>query len=74
MKITWLGHSAFRIDFAGAVLMIDPFLSASPSFTGDVAAASNGCTHIALSHGHDDHIGDTVEIAKANEATVISCF
>ncbi len=74
MKITWLGHSAFRIDLADAVLMIDPFLSGSPSFTGDVAAAAKGCTHIALSHGHDDHIGDTVDIAKANDATVIACF
>jgi len=74
MRITWLGHSAFRIDFAGAVLMIDPFLSGSPSFTGDPAAAAKGATHIALTHGHDDHIGDTVDIAKANGATVIACF
>ena len=74
MKITWLGHSAVRLDLSGAVVMIDPFLSGSPTFEGDVAQASAGCTHIALTHGHDDHIGDTVEIAKATGATVIACF
>jgi L-ascorbate metabolism protein UlaG (beta-lactamase superfamily) len=74
MKITWLGHSAFRIDFSGAVLMIDPFLSGSPTFNGDVGEVSRGCTHIALTHGHDDHIGDTVDIARATGATLIACF
>jgi L-ascorbate metabolism protein UlaG (beta-lactamase superfamily) len=74
MKLTWLGHSAFRIELPDAVILIDPFLSGNPKFTGAVAQASEGTTHIILTHGHDDHVGDTVEIAKATGAQLISNF
>jgi len=74
MKITWFGHSAYRIDMNGAVLLIDPFLSGSPVFDGSVEEASNGCTHVALTHGHDDHIGDAADICKSNNAQLIANF
>ena len=74
MNLIWLGHSAFRIETGGSVILIDPFLSGNPKFTGDVAQASTGATHIVLTHGHDDHVGDTVAIAKATGAQVISNF
>ncbi|MBX2806766.1 MAG: metal-dependent hydrolase [Hyphomicrobiales bacterium] len=74
MKLTWYGHSAFRIETGGKTLLIDPFLSGSPTFTGSVEDASAGCTHILLSHGHDDHVGDTVEIAGRTGATLIATF
>ncbi len=65
MKIIWLGHAAFRIETAKAKILIDPFLTHSPTFAGqDVKAATEGVTHILLTHGHGDHVGDTVEIAK----------
>lgn len=74
MKITWFGHSAFRIDTSSAVILIDPFLTGNPFFKGDVAEAAKGCTHIVLTHGHYDHVGDTVDIAKNTGATVIAIF
>lgn len=74
MKLIWLGHSCFRIETGGAVILIDPFLSGNPKFTGDVAQATAGTTHILLTHGHDDHIGDTVKIAKSTGAQLISNF
>ncbi len=74
MKLVWLGHSAFRIELPEAVILIDPFLSGNPKFKGSVAEASKGTTHIILSHGHDDHVGDAAAIAKATGAQVISNF
>jgi len=73
MKITWFGHSAFRVDIAGASIMIDPFIG-NPTFKGDQKAAYKGATHVVLTHGHDDHIGSTVEICKATGATLIANF
>ncbi len=74
MKLIWLGHSAFRIELPDAVILIDPFLSGNPKFTGTVQEASRGVTHIVLTHGHDDHVGDTADIAKATGAQIISNF
>jgi L-ascorbate metabolism protein UlaG (beta-lactamase superfamily) len=71
MKLTWFGHSAFRVEYAGAVIMLDPFI-ANPTFKGDVKAAYAGATHVMLSHGHNDHIGSTVEICKATGALLIA--
>jgi L-ascorbate metabolism protein UlaG (beta-lactamase superfamily) len=73
MKITWFGHSAFRVDITGAAIMIDPFIG-NPTFKGDQKAAYKGATHVVLTHGHDDHIGSTVEICKATGATLIANF
>lgn len=65
MQITWLGHSGFRIELEGAVLLIDPWLSGNPMFPPEArAAALSGATHVLLTHGHGDHSGDAVAIAK----------
>lgn len=73
MKLTWFGHSAFRVDYADAVVMIDPFLD-NPTFKGDRKAAYAGATHVVLTHGHDDHVGSTVEICKQTGATLVANF
>ena len=72
MQITWYGHSAFRLDFAGKAVLIDPFFTGNPAFVSDKAAAIKGVSHIVLTHGHGDHVGDTLDIAKQNGATVTS--
>ena len=70
MQITWYGHSAFRLDFGGTAVLIDPFFTGNPAFVSDKAAAIKDVTHVLLTHGHGDHVGDTVDIAKSNGATV----
>ncbi len=74
MQITWYGHSAFRLDFGGHAVLLDPFFAGNPTFPGDRAGAIKGVTHIALTHGHDDHLGDTLDIAKETGATVIANY
>ena len=72
MKITWFGHSAFRLEFGNAVVLIDPFLTGNSTFTGTVEEASRGATHVVLTHGHGDHTGDTASICKATGAKLVA--
>ncbi len=77
MKITWFGHSCFRIETGSSVLLIDPFLKGNPSFEKSGVSwedATSGVTHVALTHGHDDHIGDAGEICKVRDATLFAVF
>ncbi|MBE9604582.1 metal-dependent hydrolase [Acetobacteraceae bacterium H6797] len=71
MKVIWLGHAAYRLEFGNAVVLIDPFLGGNGSFKGDIETATAGVTHIVLTHGHGDHVGDTVAIAQRTGAKVI---
>ena len=73
MRITWFGHSAFKLEFGGKGLLFDPFITGS-GYPGGIEDAARGVTHILLTHGHSDHVGDTVEIAKRTGATLISSF
>lgn len=65
MRIIWLGHGSFRIEIAGQVLLLDPWISGNPSFPDARAAeALDGATAILLTHGHFDHTQGCAEIAK----------
>jgi L-ascorbate metabolism protein UlaG (beta-lactamase superfamily) len=74
MRVTWFGHSAFRVEFGERAVLIDPFLTGNPAFPGDRPAAARNVTHILLTHGHGDHVGDTVDLAKETGATVVTNF
>lgn len=65
MKITWLGHSGFRIEMAGQTLLVDPWMTGNPVFPeGARAEAISGATAILLTHGHGDHATDALGIAR----------
>ena len=74
MKITWFGHSCFRLDMDGASVLIDPFITGNPVCPVDQATASKGVSHVIVSHGHDDHLGDCAGIAAANGATLTANY
>ncbi len=74
MKITWYGHSAFRVEAGGANILIDPFLSGNPSWNGSWEGPAEAATHVLLTHGHDDHIGDAIDILKQSGAMLVANF
>ncbi len=74
MKITWYGHSAFRIDAGSAHILIDPFLTGSPSWDKGWEGPAEGITHVLLTHGHNDHVGDAALILKKTGAMLVANF
>jgi L-ascorbate metabolism protein UlaG (beta-lactamase superfamily) len=70
MDIRFLGHAAFELSDGDTRVLIDPFLTGNPK--GAVKADEVDPTHIFLTHGHADHIGDTVDIAKRTGAQVVA--
>ncbi len=68
--VRWLGHSAFHLSGGGADVLVDPWLTGNPkaAATADELPADV----ILLTHGHGDHLGDTVDIAKRTGATVLA--
>ncbi len=70
MKIRFLGQSCFELSDGDTRLLTDPFLTGNPKAA--VEASELEPTHILLTHGHADHLGDTVDIAKRTGAQVIA--
>ncbi|MFM2354768.1 MAG: hypothetical protein RLZZ528_504 [Pseudomonadota bacterium] len=74
MKLTWLGHSGFRLEIERAVLLIDPWLLGNPMFPeARRAEATGGATHILLTHGHGDHAANALAIAR-EQSVPIACI
>ncbi|QLC49685.1 metal-dependent hydrolase [Methanolobus zinderi] len=68
VRLTWLGHSCFEIA-SEKKLLIDPFINENPAAT--VSASDLEPDLIAVTHGHRDHLGDTVEIALSTGCRVV---
>ncbi|WP_456398448.1 metal-dependent hydrolase [Mesoaciditoga sp.] len=73
MNVKYLGHSVVLIESKGKRLIIDPFISGNPQSPISVKELPK-IDYVVVTHGHGDHVGDTVEIAKRDNATVISNF
>jgi L-ascorbate metabolism protein UlaG (beta-lactamase superfamily) len=69
-KVKFLGHAAFWVETGGKRLLIDPYLKGNP--IAAVKPSEVDPDFILVTHGHGDHVGDTVEIAKRTGAVVIS--
>jgi L-ascorbate metabolism protein UlaG (beta-lactamase superfamily) len=64
LPLTWLGHAAFRFDTAaGTRVYVDPFLHGNPRCP-QAELEPERCDLVALTHGHDDHVGDTLALAE----------
>jgi L-ascorbate metabolism protein UlaG (beta-lactamase superfamily) len=70
MDIRFLGHAAFTLSDGDTTVLIDPFLTGNPQAA--VQASELSPTTILLTHGHADHVGDTIEIAKRTGAPVLA--
>jgi L-ascorbate metabolism protein UlaG (beta-lactamase superfamily) len=70
MDLRFLGHACFSLSDGDTTVLIDPFLTGNPK--GAIAAEDVQATTILLTHGHSDHIGDTVSIAKRTGAPVMA--
>ena len=75
MRVTWMGHGSFRIEAAGQVLLLDPWINGNPVLPeGQADGAIEGATAILLTHGHFDHTADCVEIAKKTGAPLYGMY
>src|SRR5918997_7192952 len=70
MDIRFLGHACFELTDGDTRVLIDPFLTGNPKAA--VEAGEVDPTHVFLTHGHADHIGDTVDIAKRTGAQAVA--
>jgi L-ascorbate metabolism protein UlaG (beta-lactamase superfamily) len=68
--VRFLGHACFTLSDGDTTVLIDPFLTGNPKAA--IAADDVAATTVLLTHGHADHIGDTVSIAKRTGATVVA--
>jgi L-ascorbate metabolism protein UlaG (beta-lactamase superfamily) len=70
MEVRFLGHACFELADGDATVLIDPFLTGNPKAA--IGAKDAAATTILLTHGHGDHVGDTVAIAKRTGAPVVA--
>ena len=71
-ELTWLGHASFRLDTPGGKrIYVDPFLNGNPKCP-EGEQTPERVDAIGVTHGHGDHVGDTVDIARQHGCTVVA--
>src|ERR1700745_4124199 len=71
-RITWLGHANLLVETSGYRILIDPFVTDNPACPLKADQAQSD--FILISHGHGDHVGDAVAIARRTGATVVANY
>lgn len=71
--VKWLGHAAFEIKLDGKVILVDPWLRGNPKAYCSPEEV-NAPDIILITHDHSDHLGDSVEIAKRTNPTVVAIY
>lgn len=73
VRLSWFGHAAWQIEFSNCKVIVDPFLKGNPSASTSPERIK-GVDYVLVTHDHTDHLGDAVEIARANKAKFVSMF
>lgn len=71
MRLTYYGHSCFLLEVKGKKLLFDPFIRPNP-LAGNIDISTVSADYILISHGHEDHIADSIALADQTDALVIS--
>lgn len=71
-SLTWYGHASLGLQVGEYQLLVDPYFTDNPAAA--ISANDARANYILITHGHGDHVGDTLEIAKRDHATIISNF
>jgi len=72
MKLTYFGHSAVLVEIAGQRLAIDPWLRRNTH--GSVEPTNVPCDYVLVTHAHDDHLGDALELAQLHRAKIVAPY
>jgi L-ascorbate metabolism protein UlaG (beta-lactamase superfamily) len=71
-RVRWLGHSSLLLESDGKRILIDPFFTGNPATA--IKAEEAQADFILISHGHGDHVGDSIDIARRTGATVVANY
>lgn len=72
MKLSWMGHSGFLLICGETKILIDPFVNGNPNFPKNLLSEINNPDYILITHGHPDHIGDSISLYNPEKTKVIS--
>jgi L-ascorbate metabolism protein UlaG (beta-lactamase superfamily) len=72
MKLSWMGHSGFLLFCGDTKILIDPFVSGNGSFPVNLQSEINNPDYILITHGHPDHVGDSIRLYNPQKTKVVS--
>lgn len=71
--LTFYGHSCFSLSISGKTILVDPFISSNP-LAKDVQLSSIQADYVLITHGHEDHVADALDVLKLTGAKLIANY